>query len=37
MGSIYMEKVEGVKNPRVGLVNNGAEAEKGSELTKAAY
>ena len=30
MGSIYMEQVEGVKNPRVGLVNNGAEAEKGS-------
>ena len=37
MGSIYMEKVEGVKAPRVGLVNNGAEAEKGNELTKAAY
>lgn len=37
MGSIYMEKVEGVKSPRVGLVNNGAEAEKGNELTKAAY
>ncbi len=37
MGSIYMENVEGVKNPRVGLINNGAEAEKGTELTKAAY
>ncbi len=37
MGSIYMEKVEGVKSPRVGLINNGAEAEKGNELTKAAY
>ena len=37
MGSIYMEKVEGVKTPRVGLINNGAEAEKGNELTKAAY
>ena len=37
MGSIYMEQVGGVKNPRVGLVNNGAEAEKGSDLTKEAY
>jgi hypothetical protein len=32
-----MEKVEGVKSPRVGLVNNGAEAEKGTPLTKEAY
>ncbi len=37
MGSIYMNKVFGVERPRVGLINNGAEAEKGSELTKAAY
>ena len=37
MGSIYMRQMEGVKSPRVGLVNNGAEAEKGNELTKAAY
>lgn len=37
MGSIYMEKVEGIKNPRVGLVNNGAEAGKGTEITKEAY
>lgn len=37
MGSIYMRNVEGIKAPRVGLVNNGAEAEKGNELTKAAY
>ena len=34
MGSIYMEKVEGIKTPRIGLVNNGAEAEKGNDLTK---
>jgi len=27
----------GVENPRIGLLNNGAEAEKGNELTKAAY
>ncbi|MDD5018673.1 MAG: phosphate acyltransferase PlsX, partial [Eubacteriales bacterium] len=37
MGSIYMQKVEGIASPRVGLVSNGAEAEKGTELTKAAY
>lgn len=37
MGSVYMEKVEKVKSPKVGLVNNGAEEEKGTELTKAAY
>lgn len=37
MGAAYMEQVMGVKNPRVGLLNNGAEAEKGNELTKAAY
>ncbi|MFA5675924.1 MAG: phosphate acyltransferase PlsX [Christensenellales bacterium] len=37
MGSIYMRKVIGVKAPRVGLINNGAEAEKGTELTKEAY
>lgn len=37
MGSAYMESMRGVKNPRVGLVNNGAEAEKGCALTKEAY
>lgn len=37
MGSIYMQKVEGIASPRVGLVNNGAEPGKGTELTKAAY
>ena len=37
MGSIYMQQMEGIKSPRVGLVNNGAEAEKGTDLTKAAY
>ncbi len=34
MGSIYMEKVLGIKNPRVGLLNNGAEEEKGNALVK---
>lgn len=37
MGNIYMEKVIGRENPRVGLVNIGSEAKKGSTLTKAAY
>ena len=37
MGKAYMESVRGVKNPRVGLVNNGAEAEKGCALTKETY
>lgn len=37
MGSAYYALVQGKDNPRVGLLNNGAEAEKGNELTKAAY
>ncbi|MBE3102417.1 MAG: phosphate acyltransferase PlsX [Firmicutes bacterium] len=37
MGSIYMEKVLGRKNPKVGLLNIGTEESKGSELYKAAY
>lgn len=37
MGSIYMENVMGVKNPRVGLVNIGAEEEKGNALVKETY
>lgn len=34
MGSIYMENIEGIKNPRVGIVNIGVEDEKGNELVK---
>lgn len=37
MGSIYMEKVLGVANPRVGLLNIGAEESKGNELTKESF
>jgi glycerol-3-phosphate acyltransferase PlsX len=37
MGSIYMEKVMGIKNPRVGLLNIGAEESKGNELTKESF
>lgn len=36
LGSIYAEKVRGVKNPRVGLISNGEEEGKGNELVKAA-
>lgn len=34
MGSIYSEYVLGIKNPRVGIANNGAEEEKGNQLVK---
>ena len=34
MGSIYMEDVVGIRNPRVAIVNNGAEEEKGNALVK---
>jgi glycerol-3-phosphate acyltransferase PlsX len=34
IGSIYMENVVGVKNPKVALVNIGAEEEKGNALAK---
>ncbi len=37
MGSIYMNKVMGVKNPRVGLVNVGVEEHKGGEFQHEAY
>lgn len=37
MGSIYMENVVGIKNPRVGIVNNGAEEEKGNALVKETF
>lgn len=37
MGAIYAQNVLGIQNPRVGLISNGEEAGKGSELVKAAY
>lgn len=37
MGSEYAARVRGVKNPRVGLVSNGEEAGKGSQLVKDSY
>ena len=37
MGSVYMEHVMGVKNPKVGIVNIGAEEEKGNALVKETF
>ena len=37
MGSIYSQKVRGIENPRVGLLNIGTEENKGNELTKQTY
>lgn len=37
MGSVYMNCVMGLENPRVGLINNGSEETKGSELTQVVY
>lgn len=37
MGSIYMNKVMGVDNPRVGLANVGVEEHKGTEIQQEAY
>lgn len=36
MGSVYAEKVLGLKNPKVGLVSNGEEEGKGNELVRGA-
>lgn len=37
MGSIYMENIMGIKNPKVGIVNIGAEEEKGNALVKETF
>ena len=37
LGSFYAQKVRGINRPRVGLLNNGTEENKGSELTKKAF
>lgn len=37
MGDCYMQSVCGLKKPRIALVNNGTEAEKGNALTRSAY
>ena len=37
MGSIYMECMMNISAPAVGLINNGSEETKGTDLTQAAY
>lgn len=37
MSNIYLKKVLGMENPRIGLGNIGSEEGKGNELVKAAY
>ena len=37
MGSIYMEHIVGIKNPRVAIVNIGSEEEKGNMLVKETF
>ena len=37
MGEAYVQKIMGVKSPKVGLLANGEEDSKGNELTKEAF
>lgn len=37
LGNIYAQKIRGIKNPSVSLLNIGTEAAKGNSLTKKAY
>lgn len=37
MGSIYMENIMGIRRPKVGIVNIGAEEEKGNALVKETF
>jgi len=37
MGSLYAERVMGISNPRVGLLNNGVEEHKGTPMHQEAY
>lgn len=37
LGSYYAQFVRGIKNPKVGLLNNGTEENKGNDVTKRAY
>ncbi|MBC6355913.1 phosphate acyltransferase PlsX [Lactobacillus helsingborgensis] len=37
MASYYAKKVRGINNPRVGLLNNGAENDKGDDVHQKAY
>lgn len=37
MGSVFMQKVHGIEEPRVALINNGSEPGKGTALTRDAF
>lgn len=37
MGTVYMQRVMGVPNPRIGLLSNGSEDSKGTHLVQAAH
>ena len=37
MGSLYCQQILGIKNPRVGVLSNGAEDIKGNDLTREAH
>lgn len=37
LADYYAREVLGIKQPRIGLINNGTEAGKGNEVSKAAY
>ena len=37
MGHIYIQKIAGITNPKIGLLNIGLEETKGNELSKEAY
>lgn len=37
MASVYLEKVEGINEPKIGLLNIGVEETKGTELQREAY
>jgi len=37
MGTVYMKALYGIDNPRVGLLNNGTEEHKGTDLQQEAY
>ena len=37
LGTIYMQDIQGVREPRVGLLNVGSEAAKGTEVLQEAY
>ena len=37
MGHVYMSKMHGVKNPRVAILNNGTEEQKGTPMHIEAY